>query len=395
MAPNMPEDIDRISCWAEVPEARWNDWHWQMQNAVKDPHALNRILATFSSRQVEISPTVEAISRQHFAFKVTPHMLDVLRRALLRGHAGAWEAFYAGFVPTDAEYLRTQPDAQGVDAIGEELSPVNPVPAVTNFFKNRVLLRVTSMCPAYCRYCFRRRMVGDGLRAWDKDEVWRGIDYIRSNPAIHEVILSGGDPMVLSDEKLHRVLTELGSIEHVRRLRIDTRGLTMMPQRVTPAFVRMLAQHKPLYVMGHFTHAYELAEETKAACAAVVDSGVPLFAHVPLLKGVNDHQAVLAELMEELVNCRVKPYYLIQFIPTAWTEHFRVDIELGVLLMQSLHEQVGGMMMPEYIVYLPDGRGKVPVSPTYLIGRDDSGYRFRSLDGREVLYPAPMVVDAS
>lgn len=366
-----------------------NDWRWQLRNAVRDVNELNHSLASFTDRRIGSSPTIEQISRARFSLKITPYMLVALKRALEASIPGAWEAFRWSFVPSDLESERLSVEGDGRDGIGEELPLANPVPAVTNFYRNRVLFRVTTMCPAHCRYCFRRRMVGDGPGAWDEQAVRDGIAYINSDEAIHEVVISGGDPLVLSDERLSSIVRALKAIPHVKRLRIDTKALAMMPQRVTDGLVGMLHKEQPFYVITHFSHIYELTDETRWACSRLADAGVPLRAHIPLLKGVNDEAESLASLVEALVDARVQPYYLIQFIPTKWTEHFRVPIARGLELMNYLHKHCGGLSTPTYIVYLPGAGGKVPISPQYILARSAEGYLFTSLDGRQILYPEP------
>ena len=364
------------------------DWRWQLRNAVRDVNQLNDFLSSFTDLRIESSPIIERVSRARFSLKITPYMLVAIKRALEASIPGAWEAFRWSFVPSDRESGRIA-EEDGSDGIGEELPAANPVPAVTNFYGNRVVFRVTAMCPAHCRYCFRRRMVGDGPGAWDEQAVRDGIAYISRNGAIHEVVISGGDPLVLSDERLSGIVRALKAIPHVKRLRIDTKALTMMPQRVTDELVEMLRNAKPFYVIAHFSNIYELTDEVRWACSRLADAGVPLRAHIPLLKGVNDKEEDLASLLEALVDARIQPYYLIQFIPTKWTEHFRVPISRGLELTNYLHQHCGGLSTPTYIVYLPDAGGKVPISPQYMLARSAQGYMFRSLDGRQILYPEP------
>jgi len=232
-------------------------------------------------------------------------------------------------------------------------------------------------------------MVGDGLGAWNENSIKEGISYIAGNPEVREVILSGGDPLILSDQKLAFIIESLRRIRHVRRLRIDSKALTMVPQRITNEFVNLLRENQPFYFIGHFSHPYELSEETKAACTRLADAGIPLGSHTPLLKGISDDEKTLSLLMESLVDSRVQPYYLIHFIPTKWTEHFRVPLSRGVELVRHLFRNCGGLATPTLIVYLPDGGGKVPVGLDCILERKDDGYLFESLDGRTILYPEP------
>lgn len=376
-----------IAAWSSITRENWDSWQWQLRNAVRTLEELNSILACFTTLQVPTSSVVERIGRERFSFKVTPHMVLALKQALEGSITGAWNAFRRSFIPSELEADRLVDVTDGTDCIGEELPEANPVPAITNFYGNRVLFRVTTMCPAYCRYCFRRRMIGDGPGAWDEASITQGLAYVAGNSEVHEVIISGGDPLVLSDEHLAFVIGALNEIPHIRRIRIDTKALTMMPQRLTPRLIASLRGAKPVYMIVHFTHMYELTDETRAACAGLVDAGVPIRAHTPLLRGINDDEESLASLMEILVDCRVQPYYLIQFIPTKWTEHFRVSIRRGLELVRHLQKHCGGLATPTYIVYLPKAGGKVPVTPQYIKEHRSDGYVFESLDGRRILYP--------
>ena len=378
-----------IPIWENISPVEWNSWQWQMRNAITEVDNLNAILASFTDHRAEESSLIQSISRDVFSFKITPHMVLSLKDALINLVPTAWEAFAASFLPTESESSRIDFEKDAIDCIGEELSPFNPVPAITNFYGSRVLFRVTNMCPAYCRYCFRRRMVGDGLGAWSEKSIHEGIAYIESNKEIREVILSGGDPLILSDQKLSFVLESLKQIQHVRRLRIDSKALTMLPQRITTNFVNILLNHQPIYFIGHFTHPYELTEETKVACAKLADAGIPLGSHTPLLKGISDDEQILGSLMESLVDWRIQPYYLIHFIPTKWTEHFRVPLKRGIELIRYLFRNCGGLATPTLIVYLPEGGGKVPVGPNCILEKSSEGYLFKSLDGRTILYPEP------
>ncbi len=275
------------------------------------------------------------------------------------------------------------------DGIGEEQEPAKCAPQLVNFYQDRVLLSLSNSCTSYCRFCFRRRKVGDTLNEGAEIDVDKALEYIRRNTAIREVIVSGGDPLVLSDKKLQRVLCQLKSIPHVKVLRVDTKALVTLPQRVTPDLIEVLAAHKPIYVVGNFLHPAELTQETLKACARLVDAGIPVVAHTALLKGVNDDPEVIADLMWCMVENRVLPYYLIQFIPIKWTEHFRVPVEKGIEIMDRLHGRLSGLANPTYIVYLPDGKGKVPLLPCYLLRRTSEGYWFRNYEGEEVLYREP------
>jgi len=221
----------------------------------------------------------------------------------------------------------------------------------------------------------------------------RALSYILQDKAIQEVIVSGGDPLTLSDARLLRLLQNLKSIDHVKVLRIDTKSFTSLPQRITPGLVEKLKAMKPLYVVGNFLHPAELVPEVLNAASLMVDAGIPVFSHTPLLRGVNDDVQTLSELMWKLYTNRIIPYYMIQFIPTKWTEHFRVPIEEGMKIMNELNRTLPGIASPQYIVYLPGGAGKVQLQPNYLIEHSEKGYLLRNFEGREVLYEEKVIHD--
>jgi lysine 2,3-aminomutase len=225
--------------------------------------------------------------------------------------------------------------------------------------------------------------------SWNLTAIEEGLACISEDNSIHEVILSGGDPLVLSDSRINMLLERICSNKHVRRVRFDTKVLCALPQRITAELIQILRRFVPVYIVGHFSHSYEVAERTRTACDALVNAGIPLAAHTPLLKGVNDGVDALANLFELLVDCRVRPYYLIQFIPTRWSEHFRVRISDALEIVKALGGTCSGLATPTYIVYLPDAGGKVPVLPPYLKGRDETGWVFQNLEGRTITYPEP------
>ena len=376
-----------VHFWQDVTSQDWTDWKWQMKNAVRSPQKLWEILGQTFPLGTE---DTELLSRviNAFEMKLTPFLVVAIHSAIRRGHLKAARAVVNAFVPTIAEAERVD---DGIDGIGEELASVRPAPLVTNFYKNRVLLFAANMCPAYCRFCFRRRKVGDYLQegvelATNEELLRNALCYIKENNAIREVIVSGGDPLMLSDGRLLSLLQQLREIDHVKVLRIDTKVLTTLPQRITPELVDGLRRCRPIYLVGNFLHSAELLPEVIRATSSLIDAGIPILSHTALLRDINDDPEIISELMWNLFQNRVIPYYLIHFIPTKWTEHFRVPIGRGLEIMESLHSRLSGIANPRYIVYLPDGAGKIPLLPNYLLERSDEGYRFRSFEGKAVLY---------
>lgn len=380
-----------LSLWSNVDDSEWSDWRWQLRNSIRSIEDLSDIIGDLPQLNANDPELMKQIS-DAFEIKLTPHTVLNIHRAMKANDKSGVNTLIATFVPTLNEYDRV-PKAI-TDGIGEEEGQSKPAPLVTNFYKDRVLLFAANICASYCRFCFRRRKVGDKLqeeaeRGTDPKALKEAIDYITTNRGIREVVISGGDPLTLSDSQLLSLFEQLKSIDHVKVLRFDTKVLTSLPQRITPSFVQMLSRFKPLYVIGNFLHSVELTPETIAACNALADAGIPVASHTALLKGINDDPEVIAELMWKLFENRVLPYYLIQFIPTKWTEHFRVPISRGLEIMKSLQGRLSGLANPTYIVYLPDGAGKVPILPNYMVKHGKEGYYFENYEGRVVLYEEP------
>ena len=268
------------------------------------------------------------------------------------------------FVPDVAE-LEEHPE-ELVDPIGDAAH--SPVEGVVHRYPDRVLLKLTHVCAVYCRFCFRREMVGpDKPAALSNEALTRALDYIRGNPDIWEVILTGGDPLVLSARRLRAVMRELATIDHVKIVRIHTRVPVADPRRITPELVRaMKASGKATYVALHVNHARELTVDARAAIARMADGGIVLLGQSVLLKGVNDTAEPLGELMRALVECRIKPYYLHHGDLAPGTAHLRTDIETGQRLMRELRGRFSGLCQPTYMLDIPGGHGKAPIGPNYV-----------------------------
>jgi lysine 2,3-aminomutase len=283
--------------------------------------------------------------------------------------------------PRDPIARQLVPDAAELDAQPQELAdPIgddahSPVEGVVRRYPDRVLLKLTPVCAVYCRFCFRREMVGpDKGRPLSAESLARALDYIRSRPEIWEVILTGGDPLVLSARRLRAVMQELAAIEHVKVLRIHTRVPVAEPSRVTVALVRAIkVKGKPTYVAVHVNHARELTPAARAACARMVDAGIPLLAQSVLLKGVNDTPEALAALLRACVECRIKPYYLHHADLAPGTAHLRTDIATGQELMRGLRGHLSGLCQPSYVLDIPGGHGKSPIGPAYLTQTGSNG----------------------
>jgi lysine 2,3-aminomutase len=279
------------------------------------------------------------------------------------------------------------------DPLAEERD--SPLPGVVHRYRDRVLLVLTGRCPATCRFCMRRRVVGRPLRG--RGEAWldavRG--YLADHPGVREVLLSGGDPLMRSDGDLAQVLAAIRSVPHVELVRVDTRAPVVLPSRITWPLVALLRRAAPLWVVAHFNHPRELTDEAVAACGRLVDAGIPVETQTVLLAGVNDDEAVLEDLCRGLLRARVRPYYLHQCDLVEGTEHFRTSLARGRALVRHLTGRVGGHGIPRYVVDAPGGHGKIPVAPETLVGRDETGTFLRAPDGAVVRYPDPLESDQS
>ena len=291
------------------------------------------------------------------------------------------------FVPDPAE-LNATPEERA-DPIGDEVH--SPLAGIVHRYPDRVLLKPVHVCAVYCRFCFRREVVGNG-RALSRDELDAALGYIRTHGEIWEVILSGGDPLVLSQRRLKAIVAALAAIDHVKVIRVHTRVPVVEPGRVTSALVRALkARGKATYVVLHANHTRELGAGARAACARLVDAGIPMLGQSVLLRGVNDDAATLGELLRSLVECRIKPYYLHHGDLAPGTAHWRTSIAEGQALLRALRGRLSGLCQPAYMLDIPGGHGKVPIGPNYLVRIDDdhgtARYEVEDCNCRRHAYP--------
>ncbi len=301
--------------------------------------------------------------------------------------------YYLGLVKTAGMPLYRQaiPHVRELDDAGLAPDPLaeisqSPVPHLVHRYPDRVLFHVSDQCALFCRHCMRKRDLGKKGRVTSKTRT-AGIDYIARTPDVRDVILSGGDPLMLPDDVLIDVLMRIRAISHVSIIRIHSRMPCVLPQRITPALAAGIRQAAPVYVNTHFNHPAELTRAAAIACGRLADAGIPVGCQTVLLSGVNDEAAALQELMRGLLAIRVKPYYLHHPDPVRGTAHFRVPVSRGRAMMRSLRGQISGMGIPQYVIDLPGGRGKVPVTPDALLETQNNGVIAESTDGRPVFYP--------
>jgi lysine 2,3-aminomutase len=360
----------------QATTAEWNDWRWQLRHRVRDFETLARI--------INLSADEAGAIRHHtgsLPIGITPYYLSLFDRddpmqPLRRTH-----------IPVGDEYLRSPGEAD--DPLGEDHD--SAVPGLVHRYPDRVLFLVTGFCSTYCRYCTRSRMVGEpgGEYSFSMPQWERAIDYIAGHPEIRDVLLSGGDPLTLADEKLEWLLTRLRAIKHVEFLRIGSKVPVVLPQRITRSLTRMLRKFHPLWLSMHVTHPDELTPEVAESCARLADAGIPLGSQTVLLKGINDDVAVMKKLMHGCLMNRVKPYYLYQCDPITGSAHFRTSVDKGLEIIQGLRGHTTGYAVPTYVIDAPGGGGKIPLIPDYVLGRDGDDLLLTNFEGGRYRYTDP------
>ena len=310
-----------------------------------------------------------------YAVAITPAMADLI------DPADPLDPIARQFVP-DARELEQSPQ-ESRDPIGDDA--FSPVEGIVHRYPDRVLLKIVNACVVYCRFCFRREMVGPGRGGLSPAALAGALDYIRAHPEIWEVILSGGDPLVLSARRIKDVVGSLAAIDHLKVIRVHTRVPAVAPERISAALVRALrARDKATFVVLHINHPRELTKQARAACARLIDAGIPMLSQSVLLRGVNDDAETLGALMRTLVECRIKPYYLHHADLAPGTAHLRTTIAEGQALMRALRGRYSGLCQPAYVLDIPDGHGKSPIGPNYL---DEGGTMVEDFQGRRHRYP--------
>jgi lysine 2,3-aminomutase len=315
---------------------------------------------------------------ERYAAAITPGVADLIDRT------DPLDPIARQFVPDIAE-LTTTPEERA-DPIGDHAH--SPVEGIVHRYPDRVLLKLVNVCAVYCRFCFRREMIGPGKQALSPDRLDAALTYIHAHPEIWEVILTGGDPLVLSARRLGDVIKRIAVIGHVKIVRIHTRLPVVAPEKITPSLVRALkAPGKTTYVALHANHPRELTAAARAACARIVDAGIPMVSQSVLLRGVNDDAATLEALMRAFVECRIKPYYLHHADLAPGTSHFRTTVQEGQTLMRALRGRVSGLAQPTYVLDIPGGFGKVPVGPHYVDMCGEAGAAVEDISGVKRAYP--------
>lgn len=363
-----------IPLFQNVAESEWNDWKWQMAHAVRDIDTLSKIVDIDTSESVEL----EAVLRQ-FRMAITPYYAAIMDRAY----------------KLCSVRLQAIPSIRELDVVKECLvDPLHEdvdssVPGITHRYPDRVLFLVTHVCAMYCRHCTRRRVVGRSDRHLPNESIEQGLEYIRKHEEVRDVVVSGGDPLTLSDRRLEKILSALRGIDHVEIIRIGTRTPVVMPQRITEDLVSMLAKYHPIFVSTHFNHYAEITAESARACSLLASGGIPIGNQSVLLRDVNDCPRIMKKLVHELLKIRVRPYYIYQCDLSQGIAHFRTSIVKGIEIIENLVGNTSGLAVPTFVVDAPGGGGKIPVMPNYLVSHSDRRVVLRNYEGVLTTYTQP------
>jgi len=360
--------------WEDVEADLWDNWIWQQSNRVKTLQTCEKVV------------------------KMTEDEVRAFKDSSEKFHVGITPYYSSLMDPDDPACpirLQSVPQAGELKIYPEDLAdPLNeegdmPTPCITHRYPDRVLFYVTHNCPVYCRHCTRKRKVSDPSSATMNRQMEEAFKYLEEHTEVRDIVISGGDPLSLSDKKLDQILTRLRSIPHIEIFRLGTRNLVTLPQRVTPEFAEMLRKHAPVYVNTHFNHPKELTYEAYKACKLLADAGCVIGNQSVLLRGVNDDPEVMKELCQKLLVARVRPYYIYQCDLAEGISHFRTSIKQGIDIIEHLRGHTSGLANPTFLVDAPGGGGKIPLLPEYLVKHEGNKYTLRNYENREFTYVEP------
>lgn len=365
---------NRAKFFPNVPDEQWNDWKWQVKHRIETLEQLKQYIDLTPEEEEGVKESLKTLR-----MAITPYYLSLInpedKNCPVRKQA----------IPTKAETYRSVADL--FDPLSEDEDA--PVPGLTHRYPDRVLFLITDMCSMYCRHCTRRRFAGQHDRESPSDRIQQGIDYIARTPAVRDVLLSGGDALMVNDRMLESIIKRLREIPHVEIIRIGTRTPVVCPQRITDDLVNMLKKYHPIWLNTHFNHSNEVTAEAAEACAKLANAGVPLGNQSVLLRGVNDSVDIMKKLVHNLVKIRVRPYYIYQCDLSMGLEHFRTPVSKGIEIIENLRGHTSGYAVPTFVVDAPGGGGKIPVMPTYLISQSPGKVVLRNFEGVITTYTEP------
>ena len=371
---NLGFSSKRAPIYQDVPDEKWNDWRWQLSHRLNTVEEFEKIFKLTTSEK-------EALQSDHlFRVDITPYYASLINPD------DPDDPIRRQVVPTAAEIVPFTGMME--DSLAEDMH--SPVPGLVHRYPDRVLMLVTTQCASYCRYCTRGRIVGDPSATFSREEFEQQIAYLKATPQVRDVLLSGGDPLVLAPKLLEELLTRLREIPHIEIIRIGSRVPVFMPMRVTDELVEMLRQFHPLWMNIHVNHPNEISAELADACDRLNDAGIPLGNQSVLLRGINDCVNIQRKLVQSLVRIRVRPYYLYQCDLVEGAGHFRTPVAKGIEIIEGLRGHTSGFAVPTFVVDAPGGGGKIPVMPNYMISASDHKVVLRNYEGFITTYEEPV-----
>ncbi len=363
----------RAPIYADVPDEKWNNWRWQLSHRLNTVEEIEKVLPLTESER-------KALSAQNlFRVDITPYYISLI------DPNDPDDPIRKQVIPTSAEMLPFT--AMMEDSLAEDKH--SPVPGLVHRYPDRVLMLVTTQCATYCRYCTRSRIVGDPTATFSRDEFEMQIEYLKNTPQVRDVLLSGGDPLVLAPKILEEILRRLHEIPHIEIVRIGSRVPVFMPMRITSELTEMLEKYHPLWLNIHVNHPNEISSELAEATDKLSKAGIPLGNQAVLMSGVNDCVHIQRDLVQKLVQIRVRPYYLYQCDLVAGAGHFRTPVAKGVEIIEGLRGHTSGYAVPQYIIDAPGGGGKIPLQPNYLLSYSDHKIVVRNYEGYVTTYEEP------
>ncbi|MBP7216269.1 MAG: KamA family radical SAM protein [Candidatus Omnitrophica bacterium] len=364
-------DYQQISLYKDVNPLDWEDWHWQLKHRIRSRDDLAQVITLTPEEEEGIKRASGRLS-----MAITPYWAALMdpddANCPLRRQA----------VPVSHESAVSPHEM--VDPCAEDRD--SPAAHLVHRYPDRVLLLATEHCAMYCRHCTRRRLVGDHEESSARSRFDAAIEYIKSNKKIRDVLISGGDPLILEDDEIEKLIQKIRAISHVEFLRLGTRVPVTLPQRIDEKLVTMLKKYSPLWVSIHFNHPKEITKRCKLACDMLSDAGIPLGSQTVLLKGINDRPYIMKKLMHELLQIRVRPYYIYQCDPVRGTQHFRTPVATGINIVEKLRGHTSGYAIPTYVIDGPGGGGKIPIGPAYILSQAKGKYVLRNYKGKIYTY---------
>ena len=364
----------RKQLFPEVTDEQWNDWKWQVKNRIETLEDLKKYVKLTAEEEEGVRKTLSTLR-----MAITPYYLSLI------DPNDPHDPVRRQCIPTALETHQAAADL--LDPLHEDED--SPTPGLTHRYPDRVLFLITDMCSMYCRHCTRRRFAGQTDNECGPDRIEKALEYIEKTPTVRDVLLSGGDALMVSDKKLEYIISRLRQIPHVEIVRLGTRTPVVCPQRITPELCDMLKKYHPVWINTHFNHPNEVTAESRRACEMLANAGIPLGNQSVLLRGVNDCVHVMKNLVHELVKMRVRPYYIYQCDLSMGLEHFRTPVSKGIEIIEGLRGHTSGFCIPTFVVDAPGGGGKTPVMPQYVISQAPGKVVLRNFEGVITTYTEP------